>query len=153
MAGVQRSTVSVGPPRRAAGGAATDEAPLSAHTGGQVSTSSDTHTPLTSLPSFVSFLLFSLYPSSFLLSRFPLSDPELSPDQSSPAVVVPVSDGGTCHGMLMWWSADMSGTDLSMSPWDYIQVCICVCVCVCLCVCVSVCVCVCLCVCVCALSL
>lgn len=55
------------------------------------------------------------------LCRFPLSDPEMSPNHSTPSVVVPVSDTGTCHAVLMWWSADMNGAELSMSPWKYIQ--------------------------------
>jgi protein arginine N-methyltransferase 7 len=55
------------------------------------------------------------------IAKFKLSDPGLSSDRSVQEVVVPVSQSGTCHGVLMWWTADMSGTELSMSPWDYTQ--------------------------------
>ncbi|CAI8053809.1 Protein arginine N-methyltransferase 7, partial [Geodia barretti] len=55
------------------------------------------------------------------IAKFKLSDPGLSSDRSVQEVVVPVSQGGTCHGVLMWWTADMSEAELSMSPWDYTQ--------------------------------
>ena len=64
----------------------------------------------------------------YYVNRFTLSSAALSSDRSVPAVLVPVSDSGICHGVMMWWSADMNGTELTMSPWQYIQVCVCVCV-------------------------
>ena len=57
----------------------------------------------------------------FVLYRFPFQDPELSPDHSSPPVVIPATDSGQCHGVVVWWSADMEGEELSMDPWNYPQ--------------------------------
>ena len=47
----------------------------------------------------------------------------MSSERSIHNVVLPVTESGTCHGVLMWWTADMSGSTLSMSPWQYTQVC------------------------------
>lgn len=54
--------------------------------------------------------------------RFPFQDRELSSDHSSPPVVVEATESGLCHGVVMWWSIDLEGEELSMSPWDYRQV-------------------------------
>ena len=54
--------------------------------------------------------------------RFPLHDPDLSSDHSAPPVVLQASESGLCHGLVVWWSADMEGSELSMDPWNYQQV-------------------------------
>jgi protein arginine N-methyltransferase 7 len=56
------------------------------------------------------------------IAKFTLSDLAQLSGSSLSAVEIPVSDSGVCHGVLMWWSADMSGTELTMSPWQYTQV-------------------------------
>ena len=50
--------------------------------------------------------------------RFPLQDKQLSPDHSSPPIVVEVTGSGLCHGLVI----DMEGEELNMEPWDYPQV-------------------------------
>ena len=65
---------------------------------------------------------FVMCPHSYSIPRFPFHDPDLSPDHSAPPVVLQASEGGLCHGLVVWWTADMEGSELSMDPWNYQQV-------------------------------
>ena len=68
------------------------------------------------------------------LVRFPLGDPDLSPAHILAPTVVRiegaglaegvglVEGAGLAHGLIVWWSADMDGEELSMDPWNYTQV-------------------------------
>lgn len=54
-----------------------------------------------------------------LFFSFQFSDPELHSDVSFPPAEVLVTEGGVCHGLVMWWDMKLGDHTLSMTPWDY----------------------------------
>ncbi len=50
---------------------------------------------------------------------FQFSDPDLSPDQSSPPLDIGVVEGGRCHGVVVWWDITLGDSVLTMDPWRY----------------------------------
>lgn len=120
MGGVLWSSIAVGSPRWTAKDTSTNEHTVSPNSNSQVSV----------LESFRLGLLIGVavyvwtcrnywISPMYYTYRFALGAPSY---HSLPVVEVTMSESGECHGVLMWWTADMSGIELSMSPWQYTQV-------------------------------
>ena len=62
-----------------------------------------------------------LLSNSMEIASFDFSDPKCPPDKPHPPVAVPVTASGTCHGLVVWWDAQLGDRTLSMEPWDYQQ--------------------------------